>query len=231
MSEVRLRPIIDGDVGWMSEIRNKPENLEHCRNPRMISFRAQENWWKKFQKDWNQDLLVIERKSHISTSSGTNEWTRIGVGGVTHIEWLNHCGEMSLLMEFPQNTEWALEGLKLLTDYGHNVLNLHRLWVECYTDDRTELFQSGGFRVEGRKIQAVWRDGKYTNSVLLSRIHMDEVDEAVKAAYESGAVKEDKEFGPVVKRLEETQRKSAKSLSAVSRTVEKIEDAFVPEAA
>ena len=173
MSEVRLRTIVDGDVGWMLEIRNKPENLEHLRNPRIISFRSQENWWKKFQKDWDQDLLIIERRSDIATSSGTTDWTRIGVGGITHIEWLNRSGEMSLLMEFPKNTEWALEALELITDYGHNVLNLHRLWVECYTDDRTELFTKAGFRVEGRKIDAVFRDGGYRDSVLLSRFQFD----------------------------------------------------------
>ena len=175
MSEIRLRHIVDGDVGWMLEIRNK--QLEHLRNPRMISFRSQENWWKKFQKDWDQDLLIIERKSDIA-----NEWTRIGVGGITHIEWLNHAGEMSLLMENPKN--WAAEGLKAITDYGHNVLNLHRLWVECYTDERTELFQTAGFRVEGRKVDAVWRGGTYHDAVLLSRFQGDDMEgDVVKAVW------------------------------------------------
>ena len=177
MSEIRLRHIVDGDVGWMLEIRNKPENLEHTRNPRMISFREQENWWKKFQKDWDQDLLIIERKSDLTTAAGTNEFQRIGVGGITHIERFNHAGEMSLLMEFPKNTDWAVEALKLITDYGHNTLNLFRLWVECYTDERTELFKSAGFRVEGRKMNAVWRGGEYRHSVLLSRFQGDSIEE------------------------------------------------------
>ncbi len=169
MSEIRLRHIVDSDVGWMMEIRNTPDNLEHLRNPRRISFREQENWWKKFQKDWDQDLLVIERRSHLTTSDGTDEFQRIAVGGITHIERLNHAGEMSLLMENPKNTEWALEALNAITDYGHNVLNLHRLWVECYTEDRKSLFIRGGFRIEGRKLEAVFRDGKYKDGVLLSR--------------------------------------------------------------
>ena len=169
MRGIRLRHIVDRDVGWMLEIRNKPENLEHLRNPRMISFREQENWWKKFQKDWDQDLLIIERMSGLSTASGVNEFVPIGVGGITHIERFNHAGEMSLVMESPKNTEWAVEALKLIVEYGHDTLNLFRLWVECYTDDRTELFQQAGFRVEGRKVNAVWRGGKYRDSVLLSR--------------------------------------------------------------
>jgi RimJ/RimL family protein N-acetyltransferase len=173
VSEVRLRPIVDRDVGWMLEVRNKPENLEHLRNPRMISFRSQENWWKRFQKDWDQDLLIIERKSHLHTSTGVNDWEPVGVGGITHIEWLNRSGEMSLLMEFPENTAWALEGLKLLTDYGHGVLNLHRLWVECYTEDRRALFVQSGFQVEGRKVDAVFRYGKYEDGVLLSLLQKE----------------------------------------------------------
>ena len=172
MSEIRLRHIVDRDVGWMLEIRNKPENLEHLRNPRMISFREQEHWWKKFQKDWDQDLLIIERQSDLVTTGGL-EFIPIGVGGVTHIERFNHAGEMSLVMEFPKNPEWAIEALKLIVDYGHNTLNLFRLWVECYTDDRTELFKGAGFRVEGRKMNALWRKGQYWNTTLLSRFQGD----------------------------------------------------------
>lgn len=171
MSEISLRPMKYSELSWMQDMRNSPENLEHTRNPRMISNDEQEKWWKAFQKDGTQELFTIERRSHLHDGVEI-----IGVGGITNIEWINHAGEMSLLMEFPKNTEWALDALKLVTEYGHNTLNLFRLWVECYTDDRTELFQKAGFRVEGRKMNAVYRGGKYHHGVLLSRFQGDDTE-------------------------------------------------------
>ena len=149
MSEIRLRSIWPSDIGWMVDMRNDPDNIEHLRYPLMGTFGTQERWFKKFQKDPNQHLFVIERKSGLVTPEGTSEWKRMGVGGMTHIEWFNRSGEMSLLVEFPKQTERAVDALRLVVEYGHNTLNLHRLWVECYTEDRTVLFQKAGFRVEG----------------------------------------------------------------------------------
>ena len=183
MSEIRLRHLWPSDIAWIVDMRNKPENIEHLRNPLMATFDTQEKWFKRFQKDPNQHLFVIERRSGLVTpASGEPEWKRLGVGGMTNIEWFNRAGEMSLLMDFPKNTEWSVEGLKTITDYGHDTLNLHRLWVECYTDDRTELFQRVGFKVEGRKVKAVWRGGKYYDSVLLSRFQGDGVTDELGAA-------------------------------------------------
>ena len=156
------------ELSWMQDMRNNPENLEHTRNPRMISNDEQEKWWKALQKDRTQELFTIERKSDLSPED--EGFQPIGVGGITHVEWVNRCGEMSLLMEHPKNTDWSLEALKLITEYGHNTLNLHRLWVECYTDDRKDLFLRAGFRVEGLKAEAVFRGGEYKDSVLLSRL-------------------------------------------------------------
>ena len=239
MSEIRLRHLWPSDIAWIVDMRNKPENIEHLRNPLMATFDTQEKWFKRFQKDSNQHLFVIERLSGLVTpASGEPEWKRLGVGGMTSIEWLNRSGEMSLLMDFPKNSEWSVEGLKAITDYGHDMLNLHRLWVECYTDDRTELFQQAGFKIEGRKVQAVYRGGRYHDSVLLSRFKVTEGDvaaaaERCKEKWENLAatVRADPEFGPIVERLEETQKASAESMTKVTETVKRIDAAFGGEAA
>jgi len=98
----------------------------------------------------------------------------IGVCGLTYIDWKNRNSEISLYFSNLgwQKTKEATETIKILMKYGFDELNLHRLWVEVYSlmKDNIQLFKKLKFKEEGKLRQKLWRDGKWWDSIIFSKL-------------------------------------------------------------
>jgi len=64
-------------------------------------------------------------------------------------------------------------GLKFsIIEYGFEELNLHRLWVEIFeiSKENITLFEKLKFVKEGVLRDKVWREGKWWNSIIYSKL-------------------------------------------------------------
>lgn len=87
------------------------------------------------------------------------------------INWIHRFGDISLLIG---NKEYwgkgvATEAIKLVTEFGFQVLNLHKVKAGCYESNigSAEAFKKVGFEIEGR-LKKMWKvDSKYYDEILL----------------------------------------------------------------
>ena len=65
--------------------------------------------------------------------------------------------------------------IALLTDYAFGELNLHRLWVEIFDTipKNIKFFESVNFKKEGMLRDKLWRNGKWHNSFVYSKLTND----------------------------------------------------------
>lgn len=65
---------------------------------------------------------------------------------------------------------YGREATELILRFGFEELNLHRiqLWVFSYNERAIRMYRQVGFQVEGRSRDAVFRDGRYHDSILMS---------------------------------------------------------------
>ena len=72
-----------------------------------------------------------------------------------------------------QRTKEAKNTLELLTNYAFNELNLHRLWVEIFDTipENVKLFERMKFVKEGKLRDKLWRNSKWHNSFIYSKLN------------------------------------------------------------
>lgn len=100
----------------------------------------------------------------------------VGYGGLVHIDWQSMRAEVSFLLNpaFIHDTDvYAMffrNFLELLKHIAFNELLLNRLYTETYELEHRQhhinVLEQSGFAREGRLIQQVKIDGKFTDSLL-----------------------------------------------------------------
>ena len=98
----------------------------------------------------------------------------IGVCGLTYIDWKNRNSEISIYLN---NSHWQAkketkESINVLIKYGFAELGLHKVYAEIYSfvKETISLYESLEFHKDGMLRDVVWRNGKWWNSVMYSKL-------------------------------------------------------------
>jgi len=163
---VSLRALEEHDLETLLNWRNKKHVRKTTREYKLLNMKNQKKWFDSIHnKNPPQDIMfgIVDKKQKL-----------IGFTGLTHIDWKNRHSEISILLanEGWQKTTLGRESLKLITDYGFQELNLHRLWVEIFAiaNDNIHLYEKMNFTKEGTLRDKVWRDGKWWDSFIYSKL-------------------------------------------------------------
>ncbi|KRM97072.1 hypothetical protein FC19_GL000179 [Liquorilactobacillus aquaticus DSM 21051] len=88
----------------------------------------------------------------------------VGFVSIYNIEWNNRSGTLAIGIgrESDRHLGYGTDTLKLIMKYAFNELNLDRLDLEVvdYNQDAYKLYEKLGFKLGGRRREAVLRDGK-----------------------------------------------------------------------
>ena len=141
----------------------RQEQWEHLRTPWVLDRRSLVEWHEDQARDRQMHYLaVVDRVDGHETVLGT--------GGFLNIDWPNQSAELAMICG---DLRHELGAVQELLDYGFNRLNLHRIWVETYTQDRTKLFKEAGFEIEGFKQHGLRRNSKWHNTQVLAILHVE----------------------------------------------------------
>ena len=151
----------------MKKWRNDKITRNHTREYRLLNMINQKHWFETIHKDNPPKFLmfgVTDKRKKL-----------VGVCGLTYIDWKNRHAEISNILSMVnwQRTKEAKNTLELLIDYGFNELNLHRLWVEIFDTipENVKLFERMKFVKEGKLRDKLWRNSKWHNSFIYSKLN------------------------------------------------------------
>ena len=166
---INLRSLEIEDLKVLKKWRNDPINRNHTREYRLLNMINQKEWFEMIHKDNPPKFLmfgVTDKQEKL-----------IGVCGLTYIDWKNRHCEISIILYLKnwQKTKEAKETISLLINYGFGELNMRRLWVEIFdtVPENIKLFESLNFHREGILRDKLWRQKKWHNSYVYSKLSTD----------------------------------------------------------
>ncbi|EFC91259.1 GCN5-related N-acetyltransferase [Dethiosulfovibrio peptidovorans DSM 11002] len=88
------------------------------------------------------------------------------------IDWKNRSARIALVVGTPGNRGkgYGSEALNTLVDYGFRFMNLHRMDLLVREDNLSarRCYEKCGFVEEGRMREAIFRDGRYLDMIVMS---------------------------------------------------------------
>ena len=166
---VNLRSLEVDDLEILKKWRNNKVNRIHTREFRLLNMINQKHWFNSIHKDNPPKFImfgVTDKQKKL-----------IGVCGLTYVDWKNRHCEISIII-FKKNWQklkHAKDTVLLLTDHAFGELNMHRLWVEIFdtSPENIEFFESMNFVKEGILRDKLWRDRKWHNAFIYSKLVND----------------------------------------------------------
>jgi len=152
-----LRAIEARDLSRLRDWRN--EDWLRCtfREYRLLNMINQQDWLDYVSRSREVEMFGIQVGDAL-----------VGVCGLCNINWVYRTAEVSILVVGKSRDLWASEALDLLKQKAFEEFNLHRLWAEIYEIDESKitLFEKGGYVLEGRQREHVFKLGKYYDSLM-----------------------------------------------------------------
>lgn len=164
--EIILRPIEDEDSEYLYKYKNNWEVVQHLGGFSKGYSKKEIFEWINFHRAKQDEMLwtIAEDK--------TNKC--IGHCGFYNIEHRLRQAEYAIMIGEPAYWNQGIGKMitKVLIEFGIRQLNLHRIFltVNCKNEKAINLYTDVGFKIEGRMRDAQFRDGVYSDVIMMGLI-------------------------------------------------------------
>jgi diamine N-acetyltransferase len=168
---IRLRAIERQDLPRFVEWLNDPEIIQGLLFYLPMSLAEEEGWFENVLK-----RPPAERPLVIEIHEG-NEWVMIGNCGVHNIDWRCRSSEVGIFIGEKRlwSHGYGTQAMQLLLKHCFETLNLNRVALDVYENNPRAIrsYEKAGFTHEGRKRQAMYKDGRYLDILIMSILRQE----------------------------------------------------------
>jgi diamine N-acetyltransferase len=169
---VRFRAIERDDIPRFVEWLNDPEVTAGLLMNLPLSTHEETRWFENLS-----NMQTEERPLALEARLPGGVWTHIGNAGLHQIEWTNRCAEFGIFIGEKNfwNDGYGSEASLLMLKHGFETLNLNRIYLYVFeTNPRAiHVYEKLGFATEGRLRQAIYRNGRYSDALLMSMLRSE----------------------------------------------------------
>lgn len=171
---IRLRHVEQADLPRFVEWLNDPEVRQGLAMYLPLSQVEEEAWFEKMLKrSPDEQPLAIEVQAR-------DGWEMVGNCGFFELDWRNRNAELGVVIGDKSywNRGYGTDVMRLLLRHGFATLNLHRIYLRVFEDNRRAIraYEKAGFVHEGRQRQAEFRDGRYLDVLMMSVLRSEYVE-------------------------------------------------------
>jgi RimJ/RimL family protein N-acetyltransferase len=183
---MQFRQIEKEDLPLLRDWRNCEKIRAVTREYRLLNMLNQEKWFEKISLNREDDMfLIIDEKPSRAGGSWGLTHIKVGVCGLTHINWKDRHAEISYyssLTDPLKNIGLAREVYDFLKKKCFEEYGLNRLWGEVYSFNLVaiKIAQRNGLKIEGILKQTNWHNGRFYDSVITT-ILAEEYFESIKS--------------------------------------------------
>ncbi len=165
-NKIRIRPIERNDLPAFVEWLSDPQVRENLGIHNPLSMAREERWFEHvLEGPEDEHPYVIEFKED-------GKWRMIGNLALFGINTLDRSAEIGIVIgdKASWNKGYGCEAMKLMVGRGFNDLGLHRIFLRVFeTNPRgIRCYEKAGFVHEGRLREAVWKNGKFLDVLIMS---------------------------------------------------------------
>jgi diamine N-acetyltransferase len=163
---VRLRGVEREDIPRFVEWLNDPEVIDGLVLYLPMSTAEEERWFEELaSKPAEERPLAVDALQR-------EEWRHIGSAGFHNIEWKNRLAEVGIAIgdKSVWKQGYGTEVMRLLLQHGFENLNLNRIFLHVHETNQHAIrtYEKAGFVHEGHMRQAVYKNGKYRDVLVMS---------------------------------------------------------------
>lgn len=156
--KINLRTVEEEDVKFLRDNINRQDVRTHltARNPVNL----------KQEKDFFEEVISSEDNVHLAIS---REEEIIGIISLEEDEKDLRVAELGIWIDPDHHGKgYGTEAAKLVTDYGFNELNYHRIMARAHGENKgsQRIWEKLGFTKEGELREQVYRQGEFTDAYL-----------------------------------------------------------------
>ena len=143
-------------------MRNKSEIWKNLSNSSLVNELEQERWFESQSLDPTKQYFSIMVDNKMVGCMWYHDWDRIN----------SSCRVGIFIHPDHQKKHIAYHSLKVFIKYLHEDLNIHRIWLLVLKENKPaiKLYKKLGFIKEGTQSQAVFRDGKYHDYLMMGKV-------------------------------------------------------------
>jgi RimJ/RimL family protein N-acetyltransferase len=169
---VRLRAVEREDIPRYVEWLNDPEVIGGLLLNLPMSTWDETRWFENLA-----NRPAEERPLALDVRLPDGLWKHVGSVGLHQIEWTNRCAEFGIVIGDKTfwNNGYGAEATRLTLQHGFETLNLNRIYLYVFeTNPRAiHIYEKIGFVNEGRLRQAIYRNGRYLDALLMSMLRFE----------------------------------------------------------
>jgi diamine N-acetyltransferase len=163
---IRLRSVERDDIPRFVEWMNDPEVTAGLVIFWPMSSADEQRWFEALA---SREQLERPLSIDLRTADG---WKHIGSCGYHNIEWHNRSAEIGISIgdKSAWNQGYGTETVSLMLQHGFETLNLNRIFLQVHETNQRAICSYGkcGFVHEGRLRQAVYKNGRYQDMLIMS---------------------------------------------------------------
>lgn len=169
--QVGLRALEKVDLPLLRDWRNIQSFRRNFREFRELGLDDQLRWYDSLQSTKSTNFMFVITR--------LEDDLPIGACGLLYTNWIIRAADFSFYIGYEESyidtAGYANEAAQLLINYGFNVLNLNKIWMELYEFDSLKLdfFEKLGFKRDGKLRDNCFEDGRYWDSYIISLTRKD----------------------------------------------------------
>ncbi len=146
---------------FVRRVRNNPRVNKYLFTDIYISKEDQKKWYRKLLRDKKHFVFIAF------------DDVPVGYGQVKNIDYITHSCELGFCIapEY-QGKGYGTMLIKELIEYAVKELDVHRLYLEAFTDNEKaiKLYKKCGFKKEKILHERIFKDGSFKDVVVMSII-------------------------------------------------------------
>ena len=169
--KVTLRAIEKRDVELLRSWRNHPEMRKYLFSHMPVSEVQQAGWYERTASDSHNQILMVEDRTGLT----------VGYVQLSHIDHKNRSVEVGIhLSPEAQGKGYGRDAFRTLMRFAFREMNMHRVYLQVFdfNSRAIALYEQLGFREEGRFRDAVFREGRYCDVVVMSMLESEFVEQS-----------------------------------------------------
>lgn len=164
---IRLRAIERSDIPRFVRWLNDPDVTQFLLISSPLSTAMEENWFEKQLQVPPAEGQVLA----IEVQSG-EEWMPVGNVGLHNVDSIGRSAEFGIFIgeKAYWNQGWGKKATRLMLKHGFENLNLNRIHLHVYENNprAVKAYETAGFVREGVLRQAVFKNGRYLDLIVMS---------------------------------------------------------------
>lgn len=163
--KVRLRAIEREDVPNFMRWFNDPEVIRYLNFYKPVSKRNEERWVETLSEAQDQHVFAIEAQ----TEGG---WVHIGNMGLHRLDLRNRTAVLGVALGEKDfwGQGYGTEAIRTVLRFAFDTLGLNRVELDVFEFNPRAIrcYEKVGFRREGTRRQALFREGRYHDVYMMS---------------------------------------------------------------